>query len=63
MPFSSFIPLTNHFIRKPLSERINIVKRLWKIRTVAHVTLFTTAYAIPNMKMQDDVIDLLQDTI
>lgn len=56
MPFSSFIPLTNHFIRKPLTERIHIVKQLWKLRTCAHVTLFTAAYAVPNIKVNDDVL-------
>ena len=62
MPFSSFIPLTNHFIRKPLTERIHIVKQLWKLRTCAHVTLFTAAYAVPKMKVNDDVLEILEYT-
>lgn len=63
MPFSSFIPLTNHFVRKPLKDRVKIVTKILKLRTCAHCSLFLSAYAIPNINMNDDLLDVVNITL
>ncbi len=63
MPFSSFVALTNYFIQKPLLKRIEIVKDSLMIRSVLHGTLFTTAYAIPKLKVSDEAFDIMHYTV
>ena len=63
MPLSGFVPLTRHFIQKPLRQRIQIVNNLWKARCSTHLVLFAAAYVVPNTTLNEEILMNMQYTL